>query len=125
MCIHRLHLCPDGQPVWLVVRGDDRVCMAWYSQHVCFLPKTWIVWLGVVCQPRLNCRWCCAVCSAYRLSAITQAARCVPDSRATGGSSAAHTGIALGHLVRNRQPDGGLTGLGMSPMIAGTSRTAW
>jgi hypothetical protein len=33
------------------------------------------------------------------------------------GSSSAHLSCAYGHRVRNRQPDGGLTGLGSSPWI--------
>src|ERR1700729_2853374 len=40
-----------------------------------------------------------------------------PKDRSSG-SSAAHLSWANGHLVRNRQPDGGLTGLGSSPLMA-------
>ena len=40
-----------------------------------------------------------------------------PKERSTG-SSAAHRSWANGHLVRNRHPEGGFTGLGSSPLIA-------
>ena len=39
-----------------------------------------------------------------------------------GGSSTEQTSWASGHLVRNRQPDGGLIGLGSSPVMPAPRR---
>src|SRR6266851_98618 len=55
---------------------------------------------------------------SYAAAGWWQAARCPAAElpiRTRGGSSAAHCASALGHRVRNRQPEGGLSGLGTSP----------
>lgn len=49
--------------------------------------------------------------SSVRIHAL----KCPPDTSRNGGSSTAHAGSAYRHLVRNRHPDGGFTGLGGSP----------
>ena len=40
----------------------------------------------------------------------------------TGGSTSRQTGITNGHRVWKRQPDGGLSALGTSPLIAAGRR---
>ena len=65
---------------------------------------------------------------AVRSSSSTgkwQAIWCVPPSTtASGGSCAAQISCAFQHRVRNRQPDGGLIGLGTSPVSRIRSRWA-
>src|SRR5260370_25996521 len=47
-----------------------------------------------------------------------QAATCRGPNERSRGSSAAQISCANWHLVRNRHPDGGFTGLGSSPRMA-------
>jgi hypothetical protein len=58
-----------------------------------------------------------AISSWLTLSGWWQAARWPPEYAANGGSISAQTSVARGHRVRNRQPEGGLIGLGSSPLI--------
>lgn len=44
-----------------------------------------------------------------------QALVCLLPTDFSSGTTFAHSGIAIGHLVRNTHPDGGLMGLGISP----------
>src|SRR2546427_12319700 len=45
------------------------------------------------------------------------ATKCPFSTSTNGGSSVEHLSWAYGHRVRNLQPDGGVTGLGISPLI--------
>ena len=45
--------------------------------------------------------------------------------RNSGGSSSAQMGITYGHRVRNRQPDGGFAGDGISPRSTIFGRVRW
>jgi hypothetical protein len=44
-----------------------------------------------------------------------QALACLLPTDFSSGTTFAHSDIAIGHLVRNTHPDGGLIGLGISP----------
>ena len=51
-----------------------------------------------------------------------QAERCPGCISRSSGTVFAHSSIAIGHRVRNRQPDGGLMGVGTSPFKTIRSR---
>ena len=65
-----------------------------------------------------------AVTARARHSAKWQAAQCPGRSSRRRGSRSEHSGAAIGHRVLNRQPGGGLAGLGTSPLRMTRSRRA-
>ena len=65
-----------------------------------------------------------APAGAGSVSGWWQATRCPGASSRGRGTSSAHSSVARGQRVRNRQPDGGSIGDGGSPLMVAVARAA-